>query len=179
VVGLLNWSEEPIEQTVSFEELGLPSDAECLVYDFWTGTLAGRFTGSCTATVPAGVARCLRIMPVTDRPAVVGTDMHVTQGLVELSDVRWDEEKLTLSGQAERAPGAEGTVYIWVPDGYAVAAGQEVRERGPRCIAAPIQFDEARHGWSVHFERANGGAALPLEPGDSVLKETVVRWFGG
>lgn len=179
VVGLLNWSEEPIEQTVSFEELGLPSDAECLVYDFWTGTLAGRFTGSCAATVPAGAARCLRIMPVTDRPAVVGTDMHVTQGLVELSDVVWDEEKLTLSGQAERAPGASGNVLVWVPDGYVVAAGQEVRERGPRCIAAPVQFDEARHGWSVHFERANGGAALPLEPGDSVLRETSVRWFGG
>ncbi len=179
VVGLLNWSEEPVEQTVSFEDLGLAADAECLVYDFWTGTLAGRFTGSCTATVPAGAARCLRIMPVTDRPAVVGTDMHLTQGLVELTDVVWDEEKLTLSGQAERAPGAEGTVLVWVPDGYAVAAGQEVRDRGPRCIAVPVQFDEARHGWSAHFEKANGGDSLPLEPGDSVLKETAVRWFGG
>ncbi len=179
VVGLLNWSDAPIEQTISFDTLGLAPGTECLVYDFWTGTLAGRFTGACTATVPAGSARCLRIMPVTDRPAVVGTDMHVTQGLVELTDVLWDEEKLTLSGQAQRAPGAEGTVLVWVPDGYAVAAGQEVRERGPRCIAVPVHFDEARRGWSAHFERANGGAALPLEPSDSVLKEETVRWFGG
>jgi hypothetical protein len=179
VVGLINWSEHPIEETVRFADLGLPPDAECLVFDFWTGTLAGRFTGSCTATVPAGAARCLRIMRVTDRPAVVGTDMHVTQGLVELSDVRWDEEKLTLSGQAERAPGAAGNVLVWVPDGYAVTAGQEVHERGPRCTAVPVQFDEAQHGWSAHFERANGGQTLPLEPGDSVLREAAVRWFGG
>ena len=179
VVGLINWSEDPIEETVRFADLGLPPDAECLVFDFWTGTLVGRFDGECSATVPAGSARCLRIVPVPDLPAVVGTDMHVTQGLVELSDVRWDEEKLTLSGEALRAPGGEGTVYVWVPEGLALGDGQRAQLHGSQCVAVPVTFTEAQQRWSVRFARADGGAKLGSDPDDSVLVEADVRWFGG
>jgi len=178
VVGLLNWSDKTIQEIVRFTDLGLSPTAECLVFDFWTGTLVGRFSNQCTAVIPAGAARCLRIVPVPNRPAVVGTDMHVTQGLVDLPEVSWDKHALTLSGVAERAPDAAGTVFVWVPEGLTAIAGQQARPHGPRCVAVPIKFGAARAKWTVRFRQDASEAALPHEPKRSVLTENVVRWFG-
>lgn len=168
VLGIINWSDEPLRETVRLGDLGLSAGEDYLVWDFWRGELAGLIDDNFEVAVPPGTARCLRIMPLSDAPAVLSTDMHVTQGLVELRDVRWDPDALTLSGTAVRAPGASGAIAIYLPPGFAPADGPSVRPAGPHCVWLDLEFTEGSVQWSIRFRRAEGGGTIP-GPADAVL----------
>ena len=151
VLGLLNWSEEPITETVRLADMGLAEGRRSLVWDFWREELVDTVDADFEVEVPAGTARCLRIMAEPEQPAVLATDMHVTQGLVELSDARWDAEAKTLAGVATRAPGASGTVCVYRPAGWEIAAGQQGVTGEGNVIRIAIDFAEAAEAWAVTF----------------------------
>lgn len=174
VVGLFNWSAEPLTETIRLAHLGLTAGAQYLVWDFWRGELAGRFTRDFEVAVPAGSARCLRIMPVPERPAVLATAMHVTQGLVDVRDVRWDERAATLSGVAIRAPEESGTLTVYLPPGWALAEGEAAEMIAPCVARLRIDFADGHQPWSLRCARVPAGAAPPLDPGESVLQDPTV-----
>lgn len=174
VLGIFNWSEEPLTETVRLADLGLQTGEEYLVWDFWRGELAGRFSADFEVAVPAGSARCLRIMRVPERPAVLATRMHVTQGLVDLPEVRWDEAAGTLSGVAARAPEESGTVLVYLPPGWALAADDAAEMVAPCVARVHIDFTEERAPWSLRGVRVEGGEPPPLNPVDSVLRDMTV-----
>jgi len=167
VLGILNWAAEPLTETIRLADLGLSAGEEYLVWDFWRGELAGVVSADFEVAVPAGTARCLRIMTAPDAPAVLSTDMHVTQGLVDLRDVRWDADTLTLSGTAVRAPGETGAVAIYLPPGFGVAGGQVVRMAGARVAWLDLEFAEAEASWSLRLIRGAAGDAPG--PADAIL----------
>ncbi len=179
VLGLFNWSEEPLTEIVRLADLGLSAGDEHLVWDFWRQELAGRFTGDFEAVVPPGSARCLRIMRVPDRPAVLSTTMHVTQGMVDLTEARWDADRLTLSGTAERAPGESGAIIVYLPPGFALAAGESAAMVEPFCARLDVEFADATAEWSIRFTPVDGGDAPPLDPADSILRDaSMPEWRG-
>ncbi len=153
VLGVLNWSAEPLQETVSRRDLGL-GQGDYLVFDFWAGKLLGRLGRQLKVDVEPGDVRCLRIMSVPEHPAVLSTDMHVTQGLVDLEDVRWDGRKRELSGTAVRAPGERGAVYLYVPEGYTLHADSAGEIISPECVRVDIRFRGTRKAWSVEFRQA-------------------------
>ena len=176
VIGLFNWSDEPVRETIHWTDLGLNDDDECLVFDFWTGTLAGRFTKACTVTIPSGAARCLRLQRTPVYPQVAGTDMHVTQGLVDLDYACWNPESRTLAGEAIRAPGAEGRIYIYVPPGYSPEDDSAFDMSDSHCAALTVRFLQAREPWRATFRRTSYRVLPPLNPSASIL---VIRWRTG
>ncbi len=176
VIGLFNWTEQPLEETITFTDLGLPRSTEYLIFDFWTQTLVGRFTDTCKLVIPAGAARCLRITPILDHPTVASTDMHITQGLVDLENVRWDDSSLTLSGEAIRAPQAQGTLFIYLPPGYALANAHATETIGPQCVALKVTFASARQKWSLAFQQAYSEKTLLLNPAESILTDPMCQW---
>ncbi|MBM3947246.1 MAG: hypothetical protein FJ315_07620, partial [SAR202 cluster bacterium] len=111
VLGVFNLEEEPGSVTVNLSRLGLEAGREYLVYDFFGGRLIGKVEGLEGADlllkvpVPATDVRLLKAVAREERPFVLSTDMHLTQGGVELPEVAWDEETLTLSGVATRSAG--------------------------------------------------------------------------
>jgi len=152
VIGVFNWSSEPLEETIRRRDLGLPA-GDYLVWDFWRQELLGKLGRELRATVEPGDVRCLRIMPLPPHPSVLATDMHVTQGLVELAAVKWDGRRGELSGEAARAPGASGAVYVYVPAGYRLRDGDGATTIAEDCVRVPISFTEARAPWAVRFTR--------------------------
>ena len=150
VLGIFNWSDQPLSETIARDALGLPA-AEHVVWDFWERELVGRLGEELTTEVEPGTARCLRIMPVPKRPAVLSTDMHVTQGLVELDRITWDEQERELSGEAIRAPGEEGAVFVYMPEQFCLAPGRDAASVGPHVVRLPIHFAGTRETWSVRF----------------------------
>ena len=152
VLGVFNWSDQPLVETITRRDLGLPP-GEHLVFDFWAGRPLGRMKRELKVEVPPGSAKCLRLMALPDRPAVLSTDMHVTQGLVDLDRVRWNGRTLALSGDALRAPGEQGAVYVFVPAGYRLREGSTAEAVTEDCVKAPVDFREAREAWSVAFRR--------------------------
>lgn len=171
VLGLFNWSEEPITETVCLRDLGLTEGRRHLVWDFWRGEPAGVIARDFEVAVPAGSARCLRIMSEPERPVVLSTDMHVTQGLVELPDVRWDADGMTLSGVARRAPGASGTVFVYLPPGWHPEEGHDAPVGEEAYARIALEFAEASAPWSVRFRRTGGEASPGLAPADTILSD--------
>ncbi len=157
VVGLFNLDNTPSTASLRLERLGLDPTRPHLVLDFFSGKPAG------ILQVPAGLGaslnvplgphqtKLLRLTAVGDVPIVAGTDMHVTQGGVELADVTWDQAKGVLSGRALRAPGITGRIFVYVPDGYAPIGGAE--PVSPSVVALPMTFVGNEQAWSVEFRR--------------------------
>lgn len=152
VLGVFNWSAEPLQETISRRDLGL-GQGDYLVFDFWAGKLLGHLGRQLKIDVSPGDVACLRIMPVPERPVVLSTDMHLTQGLVDLEDVRWDGRKRELSGTAVRAPGEQGAVYVYVPEGYELDADAAAEVISPECVRVPLKFRSARKAWVVKFHK--------------------------
>ena len=99
VIGLFNWEEKDAVQIErSFAEIGLaPADAY-VAFDYWANEFLGPVDATLKATVPAASCRILAVRPVVDHPQVLSTSRHITQGVIDLIEERWDESTGTLSG---------------------------------------------------------------------------------
>ena len=142
------------EITVDFAELGLDPTRPHLVYEFWSQELLGALTGGVTLSVPAMAGRLLCIRPVPEQPWPLSTDLHVTQGGMELRDVRWDAQQRALTGIAQR-PGESGHLVIYLPPGFAASAVSVAGESvpiamaGERLLTVPVSFDGDPITWRV------------------------------
>lgn len=159
VLMLQNWNDEDKNYHLRFSELGLDAEKVYLVFSFWNQTFVGAFRHGVDLPLGArqGEAYAIREMPV--RPCVLSTDMHLTQGGVELQQVRFDESARQLTGQASRHPGAEGHVVVYIPPGFVLASASgpyqlDEQPSGAMIAHLRLQFKEATTSWSMAFEPA-------------------------
>lgn len=156
LLGLFNLDERPGKVTVNLADLGLEPGREYLIFDYFQGKVVGRvhvLTGAdllMRYPLPATDVAVLRVTPVQPQPFVIGTDLHLAQGAVELQKVRWDAKTLTLSGEATRPPGTKGHVFIHVPQGYEPVAGEVAADR---TLRLPVAFTTNQCRWSARFKR--------------------------
>lgn len=105
-------SAEPVSVALSGEHvagaIGLDPVASYYVYEFWSDTLIGKFSGTAKIEKQLGPTHCamLSIRKVQPNPQVLSTNRHVLQGWVDLANVKWDGTKHSLSGVA-RVVGGE------------------------------------------------------------------------
>lgn len=118
VVGIFNLERKSDTIELKFNELGLSADKEYMISEFWEQKFLGLENKSCTVKVPPISMKLLLVKEVPKTPWVFFTDMHYTQGGVELVNVRYDKNKKTLSGQAIRQKGATGIITVYMPSGY-------------------------------------------------------------
>jgi len=153
VLGLFNLGETSIRLPVRLERLGLDARRPLMITEFFSGKPLGLLQAPTGLGVSLDVelqrhqTRLLRLTPIGETPTVVGTDMHVTQGGVELSDVSWDEGQLTLRGKAKRVPGMKGRVFVYVPPAYAIK-GSAV-SLGSGVFAVDLAFEGSIVDWSL------------------------------
>ncbi len=85
---------------VSSGALNLDPDSDYYVYDFWNNNLVGRYTGTDTLSLELipGEARMLSVRETVSHPQILSSDRHIMQGLIELSDIHWDDIAKSLSG---------------------------------------------------------------------------------
>ena len=105
-------SAEPVSVALSGEHvagaIGLDPVASYYIYEFWSDTLIGKFSGTAKIEKQLGPTHCamLSIRKVQPNPQVLSTNRHVLQGWVDLANVKWDGTKHSLSGVA-RVVGGE------------------------------------------------------------------------
>ncbi len=150
VIGLFNF--DPQEQTihVPLNRLGMAA-GDCLAWEFWKQTPVTPHQRELAVTVPGRDCRIVAVRRSVGRPQVLGTDMHLTMGGVELSDVRWDEVRRTLSGTAHRAPGADGKVFLQVPRGWRVEEGALAEDE--QVAVVRIHFSDKANTWQARFRK--------------------------
>jgi hypothetical protein len=72
---------------VDLAALGLPGTYRG--YEYWTGTDFGEISGSLTLAVPPRDCRIVVLRPREDRPQIVSSNRHITQGATDLSGISW------------------------------------------------------------------------------------------
>ena len=103
--------------------------------------------------MPGRDCRIVAVRRAAEHPQVLATDMHLTLGGVELSDVKWDEAACTLSGVARRAPGAKGRIFLRLPEGWSIATGAAAKTRD--IAIAELEFSGKDAAWVVRFRKSH------------------------
>lgn len=118
VVGLFNWDKDkPFEVDCPAAKLGLPPAENYVAFDYWGKAFVPPFKERLRAHVPAGACQVLSIRPVSDKPVLLGTSRHITQGSTDLLAEKWDEASGTLSGTSRVVGNDPYEIRIVVPVG--------------------------------------------------------------
>ena len=136
---------------LSFAEIGLRSSEKYLVSEFWEQKFLGLKKGDLTVELAPISMKLLLIKKVPQTPAVFFTDMHCTQGGVELADVIYDKTKNILSGKALRQKGGKGRITVYVPNGY--ECDHAVSQIHDNLLHLDLIFNNNEEDWQVKFSR--------------------------
>lgn len=101
VVGLYNWESAEQKFDVPLEQLGLDAMTEYVAFDYWGNKLLPAVKGRLQLTLPAESCIALAIRPRANHPQLISTSRHVTQGIVDVTDEKWDAATKTLSGRSQ------------------------------------------------------------------------------
>ena len=121
IVALFNWDERN-EKTipVPFARLRLDPEAYYTVYDFWREKYYGTAQSHLLMEVPAGGVALLGLRAYQDRPMLLASDRHFTQGALDHSVLEWDAGARRLRGLFEAVADTDYTLRVLVPEPYAV-----------------------------------------------------------
>ena len=122
LVALFNWTDQDLPFNIPLANLDLPKAAEFGVFDGWAGTLLPTVREGIRTTIPPHGCRILALCPVRDHPVLISTSRHVTQGVVDVHDERWDENTLTLAGSSTVVAGDRYEMRIVLPTGRSLKA---------------------------------------------------------
>ncbi|MCE2415385.1 alpha-galactosidase [Candidatus Poribacteria bacterium] len=165
LAAVFNWDDTEDDAYFELETLGLPKSKEFLVHDFWMRQYLGKVSDSVTLlNIPPRSAKLLCFREEQDVPQFLATDMHYTQGGVEILSAGWDRHSQSYMIVCKPLRQAEGTCFIHVPDGYlpvSVATyGGDYQYNWDKPICKltftgtqPDQLVQA----SVHFAKTSGG----------------------
>ena len=84
VVGLFNWSDKPATIECGLDRIGLDATKEYVAFDYWQNALLPPIKGRLQIEMPAQSCRVLAVRPRSDRPQLLSTSRHVTQGIVDV-----------------------------------------------------------------------------------------------
>ena len=157
VLHRLNWSQLPAAQAVvRFADVGLDPARTYLVYEFWTR----RFLGTCRERVklpelnPMGLCS-LAIREQLDRPQILSTSRHLSQGGVDLVSVEWQGR--TLSGRSRVVAGDPYELVIYLPAGFRPSAAEvngqpaQVTAEGELARVSWMPVATGEVNWKVMF----------------------------
>lgn len=165
LAAVFNWDDHEDDAYFEMEALGLPKSKDFLVHDFWMREYLGKVSHSVTLlNIPPRSAKLLCFREEQDVPQFLATDMHYTQGGVEILSAGWDRHSQTYMIVCKPLRQAEGTCFIHVPEGYlpvSVATyGSDYQYNWDKPIykltftgTQPDQLVQA----SVHFSKTSGG----------------------
>jgi hypothetical protein len=101
VVGLFNWESEEKKFDVPLERLGLNADQDYVAFDYWGDKLISSVKNRLRVALPLESCVALAIRPQANHPQLISTSRHVTQGIVDVRDEKWDAATKTLRGHSK------------------------------------------------------------------------------
>ena len=95
--------------------LGIDSEKEYFLYDFWNDKFIGRYYGSdlLIQELRLGETRMISIHSVEKNPQFLSTNRHIMQGLVDMAVLPfWDDNRKVLAGKSKVIGGEQYKVVI-------------------------------------------------------------------
>lgn len=118
VVALFNWEEKSKNISFTTEELGIDSDANYVLYEFWTRKDLGVVKNNFAMDVPAHSVRLLSMHKEKTVPQWISSDRHITQSAMELKEYEWNNDNRTLKGRIELIGKFPLTMRLRIPEDY-------------------------------------------------------------
>jgi hypothetical protein len=140
ILGLLNHSpEKEAEISLPINSLSVPQGSRYYnVFDFWREKYFGKFEREIKVKVPPADALMLTIRPVSGHPEILSTNMHYTQGAVELKDVTWDDRDMKLHFSSDFDYQIDVKIFIYVPENYIIS---DIKSSGVDDLKNKIEGD--------------------------------------
>jgi hypothetical protein len=99
VIGLFNWQEKDEGRIACpLMRLGLSDSTEYVGFDYWADSFVAPFQGTLTRSFPPASCQILAVRPVAAQPQLISTSRHITQGIIDVLEERWDEREWSLHG---------------------------------------------------------------------------------
>jgi len=159
VLARFSWDTALDAEWVKFSDLGLAAGQEYLVYEFWTNRLMGIFKDSFPAE--AQTAKNVHVYSIRtklDRPQIISTSRHISQGGVDLAEVNWDEKTLRLFGSSDVTGADQYAITLYVPTRFEIVSAQfddKPIKPGMKTGTVSIRFMPEKNGrisWSIEFK---------------------------
>lgn len=115
VIGLYNWTSQPLPIDEPVERIGLPGNGPFVAFDFWADAFVPAFEGHLRTTLPKESCQVLAVRAVADHPQLISTSRHITQGIVDVTEERWDTGASALVGKSKVVAGDPYELRIVVP----------------------------------------------------------------
>ncbi|MFA7051768.1 MAG: NPCBM/NEW2 domain-containing protein [Kiritimatiellia bacterium] len=156
VAGLFNWENTAKRIDVSLAALDLADAGACIAFDLWSNALTPPFQGRLSHTLRPQSCAVLAVRPVLDRPQLIATSRHITQGLIDVTAERWEAATRTLSGVSETVAGDRYELRILTYTGDTDTPGRPAR--GYAVESAGIT---GANGYELTVAPGDGLAARP------------------
>ena len=119
LIGIYNWKDQQEDLQLDLEEIGLDPGKDYLVHDFWMSHYLGIVSKHVTLlNMAPRSAKLLCLREQLQTPQILSTDMHYTQGQVEIISAGWDELSQSYLVICQPPRKIEGSVFIHVPENY-------------------------------------------------------------
>ena len=128
VIALYNWDAKESVVDVPLSALDLPKAAEYAAFDYWENQFLEPVKDSIKASLRGHDCIDVAIRPMLDRPFLISTSRHITQGMVDVIDERWDASSKTLSGMSRVVGGDAYELRIVAPGTWTASTAQASAE---------------------------------------------------
>lgn len=115
VVGIVNTGEEALDYALKLSDALHIEEGEYLVWDIWNEKLLDAADGTVALRLEPYGCYALSVHPATGRPTVLSTSRHLSAGAFDLTDVRFDGEKLC--GRSKVVAGKPYKLTVWTAEG--------------------------------------------------------------
>ncbi len=169
VLHRLNWTggahgandakaESATAVTVSFANLGLDASKEYLVYEFWSDKFLGVLKDEIKLgeLEPMGL-QSIAIREKLNRPQLVSTSRHLSQGAAEIKQMSWEDN--TLAGRSQLIVDDRYILTLHVPAGYKCTTAtfngrQAAVEQSENLLKVScLPKETSSVGWEVRFTK--------------------------
>lgn len=119
LIGTFNWKDQQDDLYLDLDLIGLNPNKDYLVHDFWMCQYLGTVSKKVTLlNIPPRSVKLLCIREQQDVPQLLSTDMHYTQGSVEILSAGWDSYSQSYLLICQPPRQCDGNIFIHVPDNY-------------------------------------------------------------
>jgi hypothetical protein len=152
VLALYNWDSEEREIRCDAAKAGLDPDKTYYAFDFWNKSPLPVFKGAFDFVIPPESCLIVGVRADENHPILVSTSRHVTQGVVDVKDEKWDPLSETLIGDSQvvendpyelRVAGLRGSKRKW----RFVSAACSAPDMAEGVTATPLAAFAGEDGW--------------------------------
>ena len=119
IIALFNWDDKNSQTvSVSLDKLDLPKSptGKYAGFDYWSQTFVQPFADKLEMDIEPGSCRIIAVRPLLDRPVLLSTSRHITQGIVDVVEENWDPATQTLTGKSKVVAGDPYQLRFATPD---------------------------------------------------------------